>query len=206
MTSISVQSYLSTLTGYSKSVYGTLSATFEDLAGPFYSFLESQYNLVKTGKQLQDVDGNIRGKSYSIKTQAQERYVKPFLYAEPHYTFYTSGETQSRERQEITLFTRNIKGFVEETDSALTIIAGFVSKAGQDAEAARRKIQVVERWSNEIANKKEPTASDAKFLAMCQGYMNIYRNVLVWVSRLSDPCDEIEELITNGHKYITKYN
>ena len=205
MSNISVQSYLNTLTNYSKSVYTTLSATFSDLADPFYSFVETQYNLIKSGKPMQEVDGNIRGKSYSIKVQAQERYVKPFLYAEPSYTFYTSGEAEDRQKKNITLFTNNIKGFMDETDSAITVISGYIAKATQDCEAARRKLQMVERWSNEVSNKREPTQEDIKFLSLCQGYMNIYRNVLVWVSRLADPCEEIEELISNGHKFITRH-
>lgn len=206
MSSISVQTYLGTLTNYSKNVYTTLSAVFDDLANPFYKFVETQYSLVKQGKPMQQVEGNIRGKSYAIKLQAQERYVKPFLYAEPQYTFYTSGEAQEREKKEITLFTNNIKGFIDETDSAMNVISGYISKAMQDSEIARRKLQMVERWSEEISNKKEPNQYDAQFLTLCQGYMNIHRNVLVWVSRLSDPCDEIEELISNGHKFITRHD
>lgn len=202
---MNVKEYLSDLVDISAAMYKVFTGSCDDLAGPFYDFVETQYSNLRAKKPIQSA------KSYEAvwgehgnSNAGELKVFHPFQFRVPASAFSSGIEWDGKEMRKVRLIMTDPKSFIDDTDSALTRIEGFVGKATQDIEVARRKVEIIKKYIDRLESVTDESTQEYAFLDLCQRYVNIYNTLLPWVVKIAGPSDDIRQLISNTNKLIER--
>lgn len=198
MSGVNITTYLGWLTEYSAATAKYTTALYEDLGGVFAKFVNEQYNACLSKGEVKDPlsYGQVTGKTATLSGVTKDNK-PPFNYGKPQG--YNSDVNAP---EKINLVTANISGFVSEIEAASDKIYAAENKVIQSADKVHKFASTVQKDIDHYGKLSNPTPQQKNFVFICRSWMIIYQEALVLQKSISEPREELNNLLSNTVKLV----